>query len=67
MSLRFTTIPGSYPFSGSFNFQTEAMRKLFDYATKCAKSGRLWLTNRDALERIGKEKAQPETQACPVM
>ena len=67
MSLRFTTIPGSYPFSGSFNFQTEAMRKLFDYATECAKTGRLWLTNRDALERIGKEKAQPETQACPVM
>jgi len=66
MSLRFTNIPASYPFSGPFNFQTEPMRKMFDYATACAKSGRLWLTSRDALERIGaKTQAQPETLACP--
>lgn len=68
MALRFTNIPASYPFSGPFNFQTEPMRTLFDYATQCAQSGRLWLSSRDALERIGKaDKVQPETQACPAL
>ncbi len=65
ITLRFTNIPKGYPFSGPFNFQTEAMRKLFDYATDCARSGRLWLSSQDVVERIGKNEGPPETQACP--
>ena len=66
ITLRFTNIPGNYPFSGPFDFETEPMRKLFDYATQCAQSGRLWLSSQDALERIGlASMVQPDTQACP--
>ena len=66
LTLRFTNIPGNYPFSGPFDFETAPMRKLFDYATQCAQSGRLWLSSQDALERIGRASTvQPETQPCP--
>jgi hypothetical protein len=66
LTLRFTNIPGNYPFSGPFDFEAEPMRKLFDYATQCARSGRLWLSSQDALERIGRAgSVQPDTQPCP--
>jgi predicted acylesterase/phospholipase RssA len=42
ISLEYAAIPVAYPLAGSFDFDTEAQRALFTYASACAEAGRLW-------------------------
>ncbi len=42
ISLDYAAIPVAYPLPGSFDFDTEAQRALFTYASTCAEAGRLW-------------------------
>lgn len=42
ISLDYAAIPVAYPLPGAFDFDPEAERALFTYASVCAESGRLW-------------------------
>jgi predicted acylesterase/phospholipase RssA len=42
IALDYAAIPVAYPLQGSFNFDPEAQRALFTYASTCAEAGRLW-------------------------
>ncbi|MGA7964805.1 MAG: patatin-like phospholipase family protein [Gammaproteobacteria bacterium] len=48
MQLRVTSIPASFPFRHSLDFNSKYMRKLFAYGEGCAAAGHLWLTPEQA-------------------
>jgi predicted acylesterase/phospholipase RssA len=66
MNFRFTGLPIGYPFPGLLDFRPATLQALFDYAAKCAASGRLWIGDDQAIERGGNKPAgsQPFAQ-CP--
>ena len=42
MELEFSSIPASYPYRGPLGFETEEVRRLFEYGERCAETGGLW-------------------------
>jgi hypothetical protein len=75
MTLRFTSIPGSYPEVGVLDFRRDSMQSLFRLGERCAAHGQLWTTleqaaaqgERDAAEAAGplNSGADPDGE-CPV-
>jgi len=62
----FAAIPVAYPHLNSFDFRTAAMRSLFQYGYKCAQSGRLWSSSRDAgREDANRDKGTGQPNRCP--
>jgi predicted acylesterase/phospholipase RssA len=43
IALEYAAIPASYPLHGAFNFSPDEQRALFQYASGCAETGRLWI------------------------
>jgi hypothetical protein len=66
MNFRFTGLPIGYPFPGLLDFRPATIQKLFDYAAKCAASGRLWIGEDERIERGESKAAGSEPFAlCP--
>src|SRR5579871_955785 len=42
IALEYAAIPADYPLRGAFNFDPQEQRALFQYAARCAETGRLW-------------------------
>jgi hypothetical protein len=65
MNFRFTGLPAGYPFPGLLDFRASTLQELFNYAAKCAGSGRLWISD-DRFERSENRRVgdQPFSQ-CP--
>jgi predicted acylesterase/phospholipase RssA len=64
MNFRLTAIPGSYPYRGPLDFRARTMASLFEFATKCAAQGRLWMTPELTYE-IAAHEHPPATAAMP--
>jgi predicted acylesterase/phospholipase RssA len=55
ISLHYAAIPVAYPLQGAFDFDPEAERALFAYASACTEAGRLWTR---AQQRSGEAAAE---------
>lgn len=66
MNFRFTELPVGYPFPALLDFREATIQALFNYAAKCAASGRLWISDNRRIERSENKLAsdQPFAQ-CP--
>jgi hypothetical protein len=51
MNFRFTELPVGYPFPGLLDFRPATIQALFNYAAKCAASGRLWISDDQRMVR----------------
>jgi hypothetical protein len=67
MQLDYSAIPVSYPYHGAFDFSAETVRPLFQYASDCARNGRLWTAFRPAGDGTAASRAAPAGSAlsCP--
>lgn len=65
--LDYSAIPVSYPYRGAFDFSAESVRPLFQYASDCARNGRLWTAFRPADDGTAASPAAPTVSAvsCP--
>jgi hypothetical protein len=66
MELQFSYIPLTYPYLGPLAFDTEDVRRLFEYAERCAETGELW-TGIEAAVDEGRKTAFDSSSppACP--
>jgi predicted acylesterase/phospholipase RssA len=66
MRFRFTELPAGYPFPGLLDFRPATIQALFNYAAKCAASGRLWISDDQRIVRTENKLVadQPFAQ-CP--
>jgi hypothetical protein len=66
MRFRFTELPAGYPFPGLLDFRPATIQALFNYAAKCAASGRLWISDDQRIVRSDSKLVgdQPFAQ-CP--
>jgi hypothetical protein len=62
-SFAYAAVPVSYPLHGGFDFDTQAQRSLFEYASTCAAAGRLWMGRNDNSDFPTRE-LRPPTE-CP--
>ena len=66
ISLEYAAIPASYPLHGAFNFDPNEQRTLFEYASSCAESGRLWIRAAQVAElRTADQGAASAGVTCP--
>lgn len=63
IALDFAAIPLSYPLKSAFDFGPDAQRSLFEYASECAASGRLWTRVRQTGDP--EPHAVSESSQCP--
>jgi hypothetical protein len=66
MTFHFTGLPIGYPFPGLLDFRPATLQALFNYAAKCATTGRLWIGDDQRIEGGENQPAgkQPFAQ-CP--
>jgi len=67
ISVDYAAIPASYPLHGTFNFNPDAQRALFQYASDCAAAGRLWIHTADAAAGVPGDRSRTAVanSACP--
>jgi predicted acylesterase/phospholipase RssA len=66
ISLEYAAIPASYPLHGAFNFDPNEQRTLFEYASSCAESGRLWIRAAQVAElRTADQRVASAGVTCP--
>jgi hypothetical protein len=66
MNFRVTGLPIGYPFPGLLDFRSTTLQALFNYAVKCAASGRLWIGGDPRIERGENGSAgNPPLAQCP--
>jgi predicted acylesterase/phospholipase RssA len=65
--LQYSSLPVSYPLPNAFDFSARIRRPLFQYAYRCAETGRFWTAfprrddDKETSERIARSEAMP----CP--
>src|SRR5207302_622348 len=65
ISLDYAAIPVAYPLPGAFDFDPEAQRALFTYASVCAESGRLWTrVQQKGSDAAGERRVVPAGTTC---
>jgi predicted acylesterase/phospholipase RssA len=66
IALEYAAIPSDYPLRGAFNFDPQEQRALFQYAARCAETGRLWNgTPQSAVMAAGDPPGEPSGAVCP--
>ncbi len=61
-----TEIPVDHPIASFVDFRPQAMRPLFEYARRCAREGRLWLSAQQSIERNLRQARGPAAgDECP--
>jgi predicted acylesterase/phospholipase RssA len=66
ISLEYAAIPAAYPLPGAFNFDPNEQRTLFQYASSCAESGRLWSRAAQVAEqRTAHQRVASAGVTCP--
>lgn len=66
IALEYAAIPAEYPLHGAFNFNAQEQRALFQYAARCAETGRLWIrAAQGAAMRAGEAEAGASNAVCP--
>ena len=64
-SFAYAAVPVSYPLHGGFDFDPQAQRSLFEYASTCAAAGRLWMGRNDNSDfPMRQRELRPPTE-CP--
>ena len=66
IALDYAAIPASYPLPGTFRFEPDAERSLFEYAASCAAGGRLWIHVHSSDDAAVAERASASAPMCPV-
>jgi predicted acylesterase/phospholipase RssA len=64
MSVQSTYLPFDYPQYSSADFRASTMRPLFDYGSRCARSGRLWTTIDETMDTVA--SAVPASKRVPM-
>jgi predicted acylesterase/phospholipase RssA len=66
MDLEFSYIPTTYPYRGALDFETDELRRLFEFGARCAESGKLWTRLEAAVEEGRKTLTAPVSPpTCP--
>ncbi len=66
MDLQFSYIPMTYPYQGPLAFEAEELRRLFEFAQRCAETGELWTRIEAAIDEGRKSAFEPSSPpACP--
>jgi hypothetical protein len=64
-SFTYAAVPLSYPLHGAFDFDPQAQRSLFEYASACAEAGRVWTSgNHHGDSSVHQGDSRPSMQ-CP--
>jgi predicted acylesterase/phospholipase RssA len=65
--LQYSSVPAGYPLPNAFDFSARIRRPLFQYAYKCAESGRFWtaLPHADDGKKTSQGITRSETMPCP--
>ena len=64
-SFAYAAVPVFYPLHGGFDFDPQAQRSLFEYASTCAAAGRLWMGREDNSDfPMRQREVRPPTE-CP--
>jgi hypothetical protein len=64
-SFAYAAVPVSYPLHGGLDFDTQAQRSLFQYASTCAAAGRIWMGRNDNSSfPMRQRELRPPTE-CP--
>ena len=64
-SFAYAAVPVSYPLHGGFDFDPQAQRSLFEYASTCAAAGRLWMSRRDNSDFPARQRELRPPTECP--
>jgi hypothetical protein len=64
-SFAYAAVPVSYPLHGGFDFDPQAQRSLFEYASTCAAAGRLWMSGKDNLDFPARQRELRPPTECP--
>ncbi len=66
MDLQFSYIPLTYPYQGPLALDTDDVRRLFEFAERCAETGELWTRIDAAIDEGQKTAFDPSSPpACP--
>lgn len=67
MRLRFTYLPMTLAYGGSFDFHYANMHTLFDYGARCARTNQLWSTLAEAIDEGQRAASQlpRHSTSCP--
>jgi hypothetical protein len=64
--LDYAAIPVSYPLKSAFDFDQDAQRSLFQYASTCAEAGRLWTRSQQrGHEPVAEQSSTATSAQCP--
>ena len=66
-NLHYSSVPASYPLPDAFDFSARIRRPLFEYAYRCAETGRFWTAfpRADDDKETSQHIARSETMPCP--
>ena len=65
VSFAYAAVPVSYPLHGGFDFDPQAQRSLFEYASTCAAAGRLWMDRKDDSDLSMSQRERRSPTECP--
>ena len=61
----YAAVPMSYPLHGEFDFDPQAQRSLFEYASTCASAGRLWMSGKNNMDGAANQSESRPSTKCP--
>ena len=64
-SFTYAAVPSSYPLHGAFDFDPQAQRSLFEYASACAEAGRVWTSGKDNGHPPARQDEFRPSMQCP--
>lgn len=64
-SFAYAAVPVSYPLHGGFDFDPQAQRSLFEYASACAAAGRLWMSGKNNMDAAANQSESRPSAKCP--
>jgi hypothetical protein len=64
-SFAYAAVPVSYPLRGGFDFDPQAQRSLFEYASTCAAAGRLWMSGKNNMDAAANQSESRPSTKCP--
>lgn len=64
-SFAYAAVPVSYPLHGGFDFDPQAQRSLFEYASTCAAAGRLWMSGKNNMDAAANQSESRPSTKCP--
>lgn len=65
LSFAYAAVPVSYPLHGGFDFDPQAQRSLFEYASTCAAAGRLWMSGENNMDAAANQSESRPSTKCP--